>query len=285
MSEEADRLERLELMVLNYTSNIETNDTIDKYLKSRVGKEIENSFKMDVDGKGTRKNVVEKDGYYYVVAEDKNGDYRVEKLKDSQIGEKIEILTSENFDGNGKMKFDPGEGKKETLVFGDKIEGKEFCFDIRSGEITIYIDYDMSLTNEGLQRSAINIEPNAKLNLYIAEGVTLTANSGFGIVAPPATGDGFNEKDGILGGSGAYAGIRVPWVDKNNDNKRDEGEYAILNLYGAGSVYSYGGDAGDGGDGGYNNLDWGGAGRSDGAGAGIGGNRWRWWNVKIFFRG
>ena len=163
----------------------------------------------------------------------------------------------------------PGPEGKSTLVFSEKIND-EFCFDIKSGEVTIYIDNDMTLTNEGLSRSAINIEPNAILNLYIAKDVTLTVNSGFGIVAPPATGNGFNEKDGIPGGSGAYAGIRVPWVDENNDDKRDEGEYAVLNLYGSGIIYAYGGDAGDGGDGGYNNLDWGGAGRTVGAGAGIG---------------
>ena len=162
-----------------------------------------------------------------------------------------------------------GESGKSTLVFSDEINA-EYNFDIRSGEVTIYIDNNMTLTNEGLSRSAINIEPNAKLNLYIAKGVTLTVNSGFGIVAPPATGDGFNEKDGILGGSGAYAGIRVPWIDKDGDDIRDEDEYAVLNLYGEGVLYAYGGDAGDGGDGGWNNLDWGGAGRTGGAGAGIG---------------
>ena len=74
-----------------------------------------------------------------------------------------------------------GENQKSTLVFSDKINA-EYNFDIRSGEVTIYIDNDMTLTNENVvpKRSAINIEPNAKLNLYIAEGVTLTVNSGFG---------------------------------------------------------------------------------------------------------
>ena len=72
-----------------------------------------------------------------------------------------------------------GENQKSTLVFSDEINA-EYNFDIRSGEVTIYIDNDMTLTNEGLKRSAINIEPNAKLNLYIAKDVTLTVNSGFG---------------------------------------------------------------------------------------------------------
>ena len=72
-----------------------------------------------------------------------------------------------------------GEGGKSTLVFSEKIND-QFCFDIQSGEVTIYIDDDMTLTNEGLSRSAINIEPNAKLNLYISKNTTLTVNSGFG---------------------------------------------------------------------------------------------------------
>ena len=74
-----------------------------------------------------------------------------------------------------------GENEKSTLVFSDEINA-EYNFDIRSGEVTIYIDNDMTLTNKDVtpKRSAINIEPNAKLNLYIAKDVTLTVNSGFG---------------------------------------------------------------------------------------------------------
>lgn len=48
-------------------------------------------------------------------------------------------------------------------------------------------------------------------------------------------------------GLGGYAGIHVPWVDKDKDDERDEGEYASLNLYGDGTLIAYGGDAGDGG--------------------------------------
>ena len=79
-----------------------------------------------------------------------------------------------------------GENQKSTLVFSDEIKA-EYNFDIRSGEVTIYIDNDMTLTNEGLKRSAINIEPNAKLNLYIAKDVTLTVNSGYGVKGDTAT--------------------------------------------------------------------------------------------------
>ena len=46
---------------------------------------------------------------------------------------------------------------------------------------------------------------------------------------------------------GGWAGIRVPWVDSNENNVRDDGEQAELNLYGDGIVVAYGGDAGEGG--------------------------------------
>ena len=46
---------------------------------------------------------------------------------------------------------------------------------------------------------------------------------------------------------GGYAGIRVPWIDSNDDGEREEGEQAELNLYGEGTVIAIGGDAGEGG--------------------------------------
>ena len=98
-----------------------------------------------------------------------------------------------------------GESGKSTLVFSDEINA-EYNFDIRSGEVTIYIDNDMTLTNENVEprRSAINIEPNAKLNLYIAKDVTLTVNSGFG-------------EDGEIGSSkGAKGGPR--WLCWNKSS-------------------------------------------------------------------
>ena len=143
------------------------------------------------------------------------------------------------------------------MVFSDKINA-EYNFDIVSGEVTIYIDNDMTLTNEGLSRSAINIEPNAKLNLYISKDVTLTVNSGFGQ-------DGeIGNANGAKGGPGGYAGIHVPWIDSNENNERDEGEQAELNLYGEGTVIAMGGNAGDG----VNSSEsYGGRWRSAGAGA------------------
>lgn len=68
---------------------------------------------------------------------------------------------------------------------------------------------------------------------------------------------------------GGYAGIRVPWIDENDNDTREPEEYATLNLYGKGTVIAIGGDAGDGGGAKTGNTGGGGGG---GAGAGIGGN-------------
>ena len=185
--EEADRRERIEMMVMGYVSKtVNSEETLPSYLESRIGKEIDNAMQVpDPNGSGGRVNAVEKDGHYYIILEDENGNYKIEEMNTDlgEIGGGITLATPENFDKekNGTMSFNPGEDGKATLVFSDKIND-EFCFDIQSGEVTIYIDNDMTLTNENVvpKRSAINIEPNAKLNLYIAKDVTLTVNSGFG---------------------------------------------------------------------------------------------------------
>ena len=197
--EDADRREQIEMMVTGYVSKtVDVEESLPTYLESRKGKEIDDAMQVpDPNGSGGRVNAVKKDGHYYIILEE-NGNYRVEEMNTDlgEIGGGITLATPENFksDGsNGTMSFDPGEDGKSTLVFSEKIED-EFSFDIKSGEVTIYIDDDMTLTNEGLSRSAINIEPKAKLNLYIAEGKTLTVNSGYG--REGETAQGFRAKGG-----------------------------------------------------------------------------------------
>ena len=171
-----------------------------------------------------------------------------------------------------------GEGNKSTLVFSDEID-EEYNFDIRSGEVTIYIDNDMTLTNKNFKpaRSAINIEPNATLNLYISENTTLTVDSGFGTQG--ATGH-MGEMKQNEGGDGGFAGIRVP--------STEEGK-ATLNLYGEGTLIAIGGNATPGGAGTSNkeeNSDvrkwW--RRRSVERELGIGGNRRKRWGIKFFNR-
>ena len=38
----------------------------------------------------------------------------------------------------------------------------------------------MTLSNKGVKRSAIDIEPGGTLNLWVAEGATVTVDSGYG---------------------------------------------------------------------------------------------------------
>ena len=251
-SEEADRIEKLKLMVTDYVSDVGTMESLPTFLKSREGKEIDKAVQIPYpSGSTTRVNVVQMGEYYYMITEEENGQINIERLDINTDLENIEggitLATPENFDKekNGTMTFNPGEGEESTLVFSDVIND-EFCFDIRSGNVTIYIDNNMTLTNkdakdpDGNKRSAINIEPNATLNLYIAKGVTLTVDSGFGEEGEKAT--GWNAK----GGPGGFAGIRVPWIDSDNDRERDLKEQAELNLYGEGTVIAIGGNAGNG---------------------------------------
>ena len=168
-----------------------------------------------------------------------------------------------------------GEGNKSTLVFSDEIN-EEYNFDIRSGEVTIYIDNDMTLTNKNFKpaRSAINIEPDATLNLYISENTTLTVDSGFGTQG--ATGH-MGEMKQNEGGDGGFAGIRVP--------STKEGK-ATLNLYGEGTLIAIGGDATPGGAGtsekeqGSNGRKWWRRGSVERE-LGIGGNRRRGWRFEF----
>lgn len=57
----------------------------------------------------------------------------------------------------------------------------------------------------------------------------------------------------------------MPWNDENENGEREEGEYAVFNVYGDGTLIAIGGDAGDGGGAVTDNT--GGRWRSDGAGA------------------
>ena len=113
-----------------------------------------------------------------------------------------------------------------------------------------YLTEDMEIDNKGAKRSAIELEPNATLNLYISVGADIIVNSGYGVDGVVASSLGAN------GGVGGYAGIHVP-------------KDATLNVYGDGTLIAYGGDAGDGGGAISGNTGGGGGG---GAGAGIGGN-------------
>ena len=230
--EVAQEKEELEIMLVNYSASLTPEMSIDEYLQTRVDKEIDRVFMVpDPNNSAKRIRAAQKGENYYYILEN-NGNYTIEKMNTdtSNIGEGYTIVTANNFEG-GTMSFNPGDGKTSILIFNDIIDA-EYNFNVISGEVTIYIDNDMTLTNQGMKRSAINIEPNAVLNLHIAEGKTLTVDSGYG-----EDGEKGNDQ-GAAGGPGGYAGIRVP--------KTQAGE-AILNVYGEGTLIAIGGDAGDGG--------------------------------------
>lgn len=190
--EDSSRIEELDMMLLGYAMDLDTDQTLDSFLESRVGHEIDDSFKMAFgDDESNQKNIVEKDGYYYSIEEDENGGFKVEGL-DQLDGKKVDILTQDKFDSSndehkGEMVFDSEAGG--LLAFGEEVRG-EFCFDIKKGIVDIYVDYDMTLTNKGLTRSAINIDPGATLNLHVKDGVTLTVDSGMGQEGHTANGLG-----------------------------------------------------------------------------------------------
>jgi hypothetical protein len=115
-------------------------------------------------------------------------------------------------------------------------------------KVNIYAN--MTLTNQNISRSAIDIAEGGILDLYVADGVSVTVNSGYGAKGENASGYG------AQGGPGGYAGIHVP-------------ENATLNLYGSGIIKAIGGDAGAGG------------GDTNSGNTGGGGRRrrwcWYWW--------
>ncbi|MBO5397841.1 MAG: hypothetical protein J6A36_02775, partial [Clostridia bacterium] len=210
---------------------------------------------------------VKKEDYSIIISIDDSGIYKAEYgdvniSSGGSVSSGTTLVTDKAFTNNegaspeeqGKFVID----NDASVMFVDRITG-ELSIQVKSGtHAKIYAFRDMTLTNSGIKRSAIDIEPGGTLDLYVAEGATVTVNSGLG-----------EDASGNTPGKGGYAGIHVPWKDTNNDNTRDDGEYAILNLYGYGTVKAIGGNAGSGGTPKGNGQSTSGGG---GAGAGIGGN-------------
>ena len=172
-----------------------------------------------------------KDGYGYKVS-------KVREAGDDDGDDEYVIITSEVI---ADKTIDLEEEKKYILL--DDTDAKDFNFDIPEGEeITIILAENMTIDNKEVKRSAINLNKNSTLNLYIYADVTV--NSGYG-----------GNAEGNVPGEGAYAGIRVPPT-------------ATLNIFGTEKLTAIGGDAGDGEVSDNTSLHAGGG----GAGAGIGGS-------------
>ena len=100
----------------------------------------------------------------------------------------------------------------------DELQSSEKGLTLSSG--TYSVNQNITVTNSTAGGSGITIEPNSTVNIYIPEGVTLTAIGADG--------------DGATGGG---AGIWIP-------------SSSTLNIYGGGAVSAFGGNAGDGVNGG-----------------------------------
>ena len=250
-TEKARIAEELKTLLLGYNMDVsKTKPTVTEFLASKVGTVIDTCQAIPIEG--NIKLVVSKGEYFFYV-EKQGREYIVSPMETtlSEIGQGYTVVTSEELkkSENGSMKFELSGDETATLIFYDKINDS-FNFEINGGNVTIYVTQDMTLTNNGMSRSAIKIASGATLNLEIAEGVTITVDSGFGengVIANAL---------GAKGGPGGYAGINVP-------------SGATLNVVGSGKLIAYGGDAGDGGGAVSANTGGGGGG---GAGAGIGGN-------------
>ena len=165
------------------------------------------------------------------------------------------LITADNFNNDDTL---PEEEKGKftitdnaEVVFMDTVTG-ELSIKVNAGvHATVGIYADMTLTNQNISRSAIDIEPTGILDLYIGEDVTLTVNSGY--AEQPSQGAGVVDGYGAIGGNGGYAGIHC-WkankytgdYDGNGTSDFSEGTYSTLNLSGAGTLICYGGDASDG---------------------------------------
>ena len=183
---------------------------------------------------------VQKDGYSISIFTGNDGIYMAEygEISFSSGGsvqggtvlvteESFNNATDTNEDEKGKYVID----KDSNLIFIDKIDG-ELSIYVKAGTHSkINVLKDMKLTNEGMKRSAITIEPTGILDIFVANGATLEVNSGFSTQG--ATGNMGQMKQNE-GGKGAYAGINVP-------------EGAEVNISGQGTVVAYGGNASAGG--------------------------------------
>ena len=204
--ERAQTTEALQLMFMDYNIGDKGEETISQYLEAKVksGEIDEFRFYMIDD---ELKMVIKKDARYFFVSRE-NDFYTVTEMG-TELGEIIPgvtVVTRDEFYGlnDNSMKFRLNEDESSTLMFFDEINDP-FNLEILGGNVTMYVTQDMSLTNTGMSRSAIDIHSGATLNLYICNNATMTVDSGYAT----KSGNGTSPTE-LSGGVGAYAGIHVP---------------------------------------------------------------------------
>ena len=247
---------------------------------------------MNEDGSWTGKfrYVVGKGQYAFSVYQNEDHTFTAEESDitagDGATGGEVTggttLVTEDTFKINDDETTEDREKGKYTIngdakvIFADELEG-EYSIYVKSGSTaTVSIFKNMTLSNTGVQRSAIDIEPGGILNLWIAEGATVTVDSGQGFGA-----------QGEVAGIGGYAGIHVPQHDTTTTVNRikldsagspvmnEDGKYvyekitlkegtATLNLGGEGTIIARAGNSGNGfigsghqsGGGGARSRDW-----------------------------
>ncbi len=266
----AQTLESLQLMFMDYNIGEKDEETISQYLESKVRSGDIDEFRFYIID-DELKMVIKKDERYFFVRRE-NEFYTVTEMG-TELGEIIPgvtVVTREEFYSlrDNSMKFKLNEGESSTLMFFDEINDP-FNLEILGGNVTMYVTQDMSLTNAGMTRSAVDIHPGATLNLYICKGVTMNVDSGYGAGA----GIGGN------GGDGGQAGTTfTPRLDTNSGSDGKAGENCgTLCIYDELEIYAYGGAGGAGGYDSTNNSGSGAGGYPAAGigGGGAGGRRWR----------
>ena len=151
---------------------------------------------------------VKKENYSIIISVDDNGIYKAEYgdiniSSGGSVAGGTTLVTDKAFNNNNGASAEE-QGKfvidnDASVMFVDQISG-ELSIQVKSGKhAKVYIFKNMTLTNSGIKRSAIDIETGGTLDLYVAEGATVTVNSGLG-----------EDGQGLVPGKGGYAGIHVP---------------------------------------------------------------------------
>ena len=210
---EKEVIDEVNVLLADYAVDaaLSEKDTINSYLLELQGANLIQDYRY------IGKHLIMYKDLYFELEKDGYG-YRVAKVREAGdvSGDEYVILTSEVIESKSiGLEID----KKYILL--DDISTQDFNFDIPEGKtITIILAKDMVIDNKDVKRSAINLNKNSTLNLYVYGRIEV--NSGYG-----------ENASGNVAGAGGYAGIRVP-------------ETATLNIYGEGTLTARGGDAGDG---------------------------------------
>ena len=229
ISEESARREALEMILFDYNSSefLGEAEGMHKFLSKIKDEGQIGNYAITTDEDYA---IIKYDDKSYEIVRENEGStyYKISDEVDGTIledGDNI-ILTQKTLDTEDGFVFENG---KSYIVLDEKLTADEFDFNIQAGDpVTIKIMHDMDIDNKDVpNRSAINLEDRATLNLYVYGKVNV--NSSLGV-------DGeVGNVNGAKGGVGANAGIHVP---KNS----------TLNLYGTGTLMAYGGNAGKGTD-------------------------------------